>query len=248
MYAQTYIQLMNQLQTLQYPEAELFEVMKAYQLAMELFSGQYRPSGKTFLAHLIGTASILATLSVSLDLIVAGLLHAAYSYGDFGDGFSVLTFAKKRSYLRQAISDKRETLIFNYYQLNWYQLGAIAKIYDNLSQLDSSMVEVITVHLANELEDCLDNSLLYCHPSKYQATLQADSYLLAKIAEKFGYEQLAAELTTTFEKIKSTNIPLTLQSQFPAKSFTMPPKSFRKSWPAKSWEVVRKIKKRFLLL
>ncbi|NJP21002.1 MAG: hypothetical protein HC763_20665 [Hydrococcus sp. CRU_1_1] len=83
-YAQTNIQLFNQLRDRGYSNAELQEIFNAYQLTIELFTGQFRASGKTFIAHLVGTASILTHLRVSSKLIAAGLLHAAYSQGDFG--------------------------------------------------------------------------------------------------------------------------------------------------------------------
>ncbi len=55
-----------------------------YSLAMHLFTARYRPSGKTFIAHVVGVASILAAHVGSIDLIRAGLPHSAHSEGDFG--------------------------------------------------------------------------------------------------------------------------------------------------------------------
>ncbi|MBL1211120.1 HD domain-containing protein, partial [Geminocystis sp. GBBB08] len=74
--AQTNLQLFNQLYFLNYSEDNCQRVAQAYELATSLFTAQFRSSGKTFISHLVGTASILANLSVSVDLVIAGLLHA----------------------------------------------------------------------------------------------------------------------------------------------------------------------------
>ncbi|NJL09589.1 MAG: hypothetical protein HC908_03480 [Calothrix sp. SM1_7_51] len=61
-FAQTNIQLFNQLHREGYSSTDLSLIANAYSLAMELFTGTFRPSKKTFIAHLVGTASILASL------------------------------------------------------------------------------------------------------------------------------------------------------------------------------------------
>ena len=61
-YAQSNLQLFNQLIANGYSESELVCVVNAYKLIMNLFTGIFRSSGKTFLAHLIGTASVLVNL------------------------------------------------------------------------------------------------------------------------------------------------------------------------------------------
>ena len=50
-FAQTNLQLINQLQNSGYPPAKLKFVATAYELAMRLFTGRFRASGKTFIAH-----------------------------------------------------------------------------------------------------------------------------------------------------------------------------------------------------
>ena len=84
--AQTILQLSNQMLRLEYSDRDLGELRVTYDLARELFSGLFRPSGKTFIAHLIGTASILANCLTDIGVVKAGLMHAAYAGGDFGDG------------------------------------------------------------------------------------------------------------------------------------------------------------------
>ena len=84
--AQTNLQLYNQLVARGWSDPELASARRAYELATDLFAGQLRPSGKTFVAHLVGVASALVTSGARAELVVAGLVHAAYTHGDFGDG------------------------------------------------------------------------------------------------------------------------------------------------------------------
>ncbi len=57
-YAQTNIQLFNQLRLAQYSEADLNYLCNIYDFALQIFTGCLRGSGKPFLSHLVGTASI----------------------------------------------------------------------------------------------------------------------------------------------------------------------------------------------
>jgi (p)ppGpp synthase/HD superfamily hydrolase len=56
--AQTNLQLDRQLDRVGWPVDDRVRVAAAYDLAARLFTGQYRPNGKTFVAHVCGTASI----------------------------------------------------------------------------------------------------------------------------------------------------------------------------------------------
>ena len=77
-YAQTNVQLFNQLRSQGYSQNDRERVREAYEFAMRLFTGLFLPSGKTFIDHLVGTASILTSLRMPVEVVVAGLIHAAY--------------------------------------------------------------------------------------------------------------------------------------------------------------------------
>src|SRR5205809_5329802 len=94
-YAQTNIQLLNQLRAGGYATAELARIRDVYEFAMLLFTGRYQPCGKPFIDHLVGTASILAFLHRPVEVVAAGLIHAAYVYGDFGSFRSGISDAKR---------------------------------------------------------------------------------------------------------------------------------------------------------
>lgn len=60
-----------------YSNTNLGCIFKPYQLAMRLFTVYFRGDGKTFIAHLVGTASILSFVGASVEVVAAGLLHAS---------------------------------------------------------------------------------------------------------------------------------------------------------------------------
>ena len=86
-YAQTNLQLYAQMLRAAYPETDVDRVRAAYEFALPLFAGAYRGSGKPFIAHLVGTASILVSIRARMPVVVAGLLHAVYASGEFGNGW-----------------------------------------------------------------------------------------------------------------------------------------------------------------
>jgi GT2 family glycosyltransferase len=64
-----------------YGQEELLLLARAYQLAMFWADGGYRPCGRPFINHLVGTASVLMRYDFRVEVVAAGLLHAAYTHG-----------------------------------------------------------------------------------------------------------------------------------------------------------------------
>src|SRR5262249_52556405 len=81
--AQTNLRPYEELREAGRPAEELLGARRAYDLAARLFAGQYRATGKPFVAHLVGVASIVARLGERQAVVVAALLHAAYDQGAF---------------------------------------------------------------------------------------------------------------------------------------------------------------------
>ena len=69
--AQTNLQLQRQLELAGWSLHDRERVGNTYTLAAQLFSGRYRTSGKTFLAHLCGTASITEAVGGTVDETLA---------------------------------------------------------------------------------------------------------------------------------------------------------------------------------
>src|SRR6266496_2989813 len=102
MYAQTNIQLLDQLRREGYAKAELTLIRNAYELARELYSGYFIFLGRTQIAHVVGTASILGSVHAPAELVAAGILHNVYDTGDFGDGRGGVSDAR-REQVRRAV-------------------------------------------------------------------------------------------------------------------------------------------------
>lgn len=211
-YAQTNIQLFNQLQEADYNHADLIRVNDAYALAMRLFTGCFRQSGKTFISHLVGTASILAQIRTSPTTVAAGLLHSAYSHGEFGTAERGISEAKRKQ-LRLVVGAQAEHLVASHTAFPWDK-EAISALYHNLPVPGSVEREVLMIRLANELEDHLDFAALYSGNAEYRRNV-ISSYLFQciDIAENLGFPALASALSRAFEETLSVELPPALQQE-----------------------------------
>jgi (p)ppGpp synthase/HD superfamily hydrolase len=209
-YAQTNIQLFNQLQEAGYKQADLACVCDAYALAMRLFTGCFRQSGKTFISHLVGTASILAEFRASAPTVAAGLLHSAYSHGEFGTGGRGISEAKRKQ-IRLVVGKEVEHIVAHYTTSPWDK-QTISSLHDNLPLPDSVAREVLLIRPANELEDHLDCAALYSGSAEHRRDV-IESYLFqcVDLAEKLGFPALALALSRAFEETLSIELPLTFQ-------------------------------------
>ncbi|NJM70115.1 MAG: HD domain-containing protein [Scytonema sp. RU_4_4] len=226
-YAQTNIQLFNQLRREGYSNTDLCCIHNAYQLVIPLFTGCFRASGKTFIAHLVGTASILCALHVPAKVIAAGLLHAAYASGDFGDGGKGFSDVKHQ-HIKRAVGEEVEDYVAKYTFLRWNE-QTIPTIRDRLDALDPTDRNVVLIRLANELEEYLDLGILYCGDVKYQRYMNHNNHYMVEMAEKLGFPTLAVELATVFKETALAEIPVELRNQSShSASFFLVPNSYRK--------------------
>jgi len=53
-------------------------------LGIYLYTCGFKDPGVTFISHGVGTASVLSTLHLLVELVTAGLIHNAYVNGDLG--------------------------------------------------------------------------------------------------------------------------------------------------------------------
>ena len=157
--AQTNLQLYEQLTARGFAGSDLAAIRRAYDLASCLFAGVYRASGKPFVAHLVGTASLLAAEGTSARLVTAALLHSAYSHGGFGDGPPGRT-RRREERIAAAVGDEVEGLIARYESFPWKtDVGGRRGGWP--SSLDALDRDVLTMRLANELEELIDFDILY---------------------------------------------------------------------------------------
>ena len=222
-FAQTNLQLYAQLRRAGASERDLALVRAGYDLAMHLSPASFRGSGKPLLAHLVGTASILASIGQPPRVVTAGLLHAAYVFGDFGDAHSGIT-ESRRERLRRAVGREVEELVAEYTRFEWNS-NTIPGIRDRISSLTPLEREVLVIRLANELEDHLDFGVLYCgNGEKRRAYIRSPLNQSVDMAQKLGLTELAAELDAAFTATLAADLPAALRNPHDY-TFVQPPAS-----------------------
>jgi (p)ppGpp synthase/HD superfamily hydrolase len=222
-YAQTNLQLYAQLRQAGRTESELSLVRAGYDLAMQLSPASFRGSGKPLLAHLVGTASILASIGESSEVVTAGLLHAAYVFGDFGDGHSGITEAR-RERVRRAVGSGIEELIARYTRFEWTS-NTIPAIRQRVSTLAPIERDVLVIRLANELEDHLDCGVLYCgNGERRREYIRSPLNQSVDMARALGLTELASELDAAFNATLTAELPVALRNQHDF-TFVQPPAS-----------------------
>lgn len=189
--AQTNLAFYKQLHAARYDQAALIRMRDSYEFATTLFAGRLRATGKPFLAHLVGTASILASLGATPEIVTAGLLHATYEQGEWG----FTRWHNRRSRLRQAIGDEAESLVWRYQEMVWTST-VIQRVHNDFAILKEIDRAVVLIRLANELDDQLDLAMRYVDPAKDEHRVLRPIFIaLAKALQK---PQLAAALTESY--------------------------------------------------
>lgn len=185
--AQTNLRLYEELRQGGRAPADLVAARAAYDLAARLFAGQYRASGKPFVAHLVGVASIVARLGARGPVVVAALLHAAYDQGRFSGWRRALTDAK-RAAVRAVAGDEAEQLVSRYHAH------------------DDADRDVVLLRVANELEDLVDLAGAYC-AKPYDEAERA-----AVRAKELGFPELAEALARAAVDNRAAVLPAGLAS------------------------------------
>ena len=205
--AQTNLQLYEQLARSGRSRAEQVAVHRAYELVMRIFAGQYRANGKTFIAHLVGTASILVHLEQRAQVVAAGLLHAAYSHGRFESGQDGLE-SHARATVRATVGAEVEALVQRYSIFAWGPEATcqLQRTFETLSALDR---EVLMIRLANELEDRLDRGLCYFASDDRDQLDGAD----VALAERAGHPELASALRQVHDDAAAAEVSPELKTE-----------------------------------
>jgi hypothetical protein len=170
----------------------------ALTVARSLHAATFRPNGKSFLAHLIGTAAIAVALERPTDEVCAALLHAAHTHGDFGTGVRRMTPWRRRA-VRRLAGPSVEALVHRY-----VTIGPGLAVPD-----DERGRAALVLRLANELEEALDDG-------RDAPELAA----LADAADRVGAPQLA----TWFRSTELAAVPV---RTLPSESYLVLPRSAR---------------------
>ena len=224
-YAQTNLQLYAQLRAEGYDEVDQRAAVNAYSLAVRLFAGLHRASGKTFLAHVVGTASILVEERSRLPVVTAGLLHAAYTHGEFGDGWRGMT-ADKRAQVAVVVGNECESLIARYTDFRW-RPDALSGLREALPELGGIDRDVVRMRLANELDDHLDLGILFYADAERRLQLLEPLSVCVDLARDLGHHRLAPALADAFAAYRAARIAIGTNSARWRGSYLVVPASYR---------------------
>lgn len=187
--AQTNVDLYRQLSALRFDDAELASVRDAYEFAVAMFGGMLRASGRPFLNHLVGTASIAAAHGASVPMVAAALVHAVYVESALGRTPVPMDAALKRE-VRSRFGDDVEAILDRYAELKRTK-GTWDKADPAQCQLPEA--KAIVIRLANDLEDYLAGEFAYSAKRPAAIARRQGDYA-ATVAGLLGYEGLAGEL------------------------------------------------------
>ncbi len=219
-YAQTIVQLYRQLRAREYALADLCRVRDAYALATVLFTTRQQSSGKSFLAHLVGTASILANVGAPAELVAAALLHNAYRNGDFGDGGRGPSGAR-RTVVRRAVGEGSERYVLRFATLPWRH--AFADYHTRLADLPPVDVDVLRLRVADLLEHLLDLGPTLGDEQEQHFVERAPA--VATLALALGHASLTDEITRQMVAITSAPVRTGIERAYPR---ICTPRSFRR--------------------
>ncbi len=149
--AQTNIELYEQMLELGFSNEAISRVNDAYLFSMDKVYALYRGSGKPFICHLVGTASLLVSAKQSLELILGALMHALYQNRVPFENF--LEIEKRRVIVSEKFGPKVESLIFDYTNFENTNLTDVQLDNPNLKR------DIVVLHLADHVEDLLGYSI-----------------------------------------------------------------------------------------
>lgn len=193
--AQTNLDLYRQLHRCGYTFENLQRVRDCYGLAMELFSDRFRASGKPFVSHLIGTASVLAEMGERPSLVGAGLLHAVYVSGVFPGDCS--TAGDKRQMIRAVAGDEAEELVWGYTYFDWSAKG-IECLDEAFDETEAREKDIVLMRLANELDDYLSLGMQFCNEKRENLAVDEESCI--NLARQLDHPNLANALADNYQE------------------------------------------------
>ena len=170
---------------------------------MRLLSGVYRPDGRPFIAHLIGTAGVLVSAGANLRLVSAGLLHAALTHTNHTDSVS-------HGDLRSKMNASVYALIEQYGRTN--PLLKRTSHWDNMGVQE---VDMVLLSVANDVEMLVSGEVRYTGRNDIMSIDEAQ--LAKQICIASGLPSLASSLITARELKGKSSIKI---------SFSKHPQSF----------------------
>jgi hypothetical protein len=147
---QTITGLLELAQSRGYTRKDLEHIKKAHWAALILSNGGYRPCGRPFINHLVGAASVLVHFGFETRLVLAALLHAAYTHAPTMRGGALATVETVARFLGGSDSQtERMVRAYTVRAPRWTQLSMMDNWEDVATIAD---VDTAIVAMANSVD------------------------------------------------------------------------------------------------
>ncbi len=187
--AQTNLEFYAQVIEHRYGQSERQRIADAYHFALRQVFPLARGSGKPFIAHLVGTASLVLESGCSDDWVIAALLHALYQRRiPFSGG---LAPKDRRRLVARRFGTAVDDLIDRYTEFEGESMGGVTPAFAKANR------DVVTLRLADELEDLCGNALaLHGGPEEADGVATPGSYGARRAAKNSDAKALLATAKT----------------------------------------------------
>jgi glycosyltransferase involved in cell wall biosynthesis len=172
-----------------YAKADLELFASAYHAAMTMFADGFRPCARPFISHCAGTGSALIAFGFAPRIVVAGILHAAYTHAPLGPQPNHALHELKRQ-LRTTFGERVECLIRNYTRMQIDQTAWCTS--RPLESLTLDEAEVVAIAVANSIDECAAGEPLFS--AKAPPTTAWIAYV-HRLAEALGVPAFAQTLS-----------------------------------------------------
>ena len=175
-----------------YDAHALAMISNAFHVASVLHDGGYRPCGRPFINHVLGTASVLVRYGFQPTTVTAGLLHAAYTHcppHQRGVEAGIDAVASVIGGRKSAV----ERLVREYTLRDADGAQPI-----DVATLSIVEAEVLAIAAANEIDMHLSGEFRYC--GRTDAMPVAMLAAIAPVCEAFGVPGLHRSLVSAIER------------------------------------------------
>jgi GT2 family glycosyltransferase len=159
---QTRSDLLDLAQERGYRARDLAIIADAYHLAHVLTAGGYRPCGRPFVNHLVGTASVLVRYDFSVEIVAAALMHSAYTHSHpHPDGPEAAVAALALMLGGEGSPIERAVREYTRRESAWTVPPAADTDTDSVSQLPVLEAQILAIAAANEIDMYLSGEIRY---------------------------------------------------------------------------------------
>tara|TARA_R110000868_G_scaffold158110_1_gene386028 strand:- start:638 stop:1387 length:750 start_codon:yes stop_codon:yes gene_type:complete len=221
-WAQTIGALHDQARRAGWPEADRALLLETYNLVEPMFTGWCRASGRPFICHLTGVASLVLKHGGSRDEVLAALAHAAIQAGAYGP-YGPLVRTDVRPLLASSLPPGCARLVEAYTQFDWKAFIETAGR-DIASAVGTTPAILLKLRIANEMDDALDWPFL-TERRRREGARECAVSIDAAIA--LGWPALASEIAA----VRDAMAAVPPVGQTGREDYFVPPDGYRLAFP-----------------